>query len=244
MPLRVIPVLDLKAGRAVHAIGGDRDHYHPLRTRLHADSEPLGVARAFRDVLNLHEVYVADLDAIAGGAPSYSLYRAIGALGLGLWVDAGVRDRTALAPLLAAGVSSLIVGLETVHGPRALAGIVSELSPQQLVFSLDLRDGLPLIGGDPAEWGTADAFSLACSAVAHGIRRVLVLDLARVGTGQGTGTMTLLKRLREDDLDLEITVGGGIAHRDELLALAQAGADAILVGSAFHDGRLGVADLP
>ena len=39
-------------------------------------------------------------------------------LGLGLWVDAGVRDRTALAPLLAAGVSSLVVGLETVRGPR------------------------------------------------------------------------------------------------------------------------------
>ena len=39
MPLRVIPVLDLKAGRAVRAIGGDRDHYQPLRTR---------VARGFR----------------------------------------------------------------------------------------------------------------------------------------------------------------------------------------------------
>src|SRR3954452_23878448 len=33
MPIRVIPVLDLKAGRAVRAIGGDRDHYQPLRTR-------------------------------------------------------------------------------------------------------------------------------------------------------------------------------------------------------------------
>ena len=141
MPLRVIPVLDLKAGRAVRAIGGDRDHYRPLRTRLHADSEPLGVARAFRDVLNLRELYVADLDAIAGGRRAGRSIGPSARSGFDLWVDAGVRDRTALAPLLAAGVSSLVVGLETVRGPRALAGIVSELSPQRLVFSLDLRGG-------------------------------------------------------------------------------------------------------
>ena len=55
--------------------------------------------------------------------------------------------------------------------------------------------------------------------------------------------MTLLTRLREDDPDLEITVGGGVADRDEVLALAKAGADAVLIGSAFHDGRLGAGDL-
>ena len=46
---------------------------------------------------------------------------------------------------------------------------------------------------------------------------LLLLDLARVGTGRGTGTMTLLTRLRQEDPDLEITVGGGVARRDELL---------------------------
>ncbi len=243
MPLRVIPVLDLKEGRAVRAIGGDRHHYQPLRTQLHVDSDPVGVARAFREVLGLGELYVADLDAIAGGTPSWSLYQAIRALGLDLWVDAGMRDRTALAPLRAAGVSSLVVGLETVGGPGALAGIVSEMSSRQLVFSLDLHAGLPLIGGDPAEWGTADPLALARSAVALGIRRILILDLARVGTGCGTGTMTLLKRLREEDPELEITVGGGIADREEMVALAKAGANGVLIGSAFHDGRLRRADL-
>jgi phosphoribosylformimino-5-aminoimidazole carboxamide ribotide isomerase len=243
MPLRVIPVLDVKAGRAVRAIGGNRDHYHPLRTRLHADSDPLGIARAYRDVLNCGEVYVADLDAIAGAAPGAALYRAIGTLGLDLWVDAGLRNRIGLAPLLAAGVSSVVIGLETVGGPEALAGIIAELPPPQLVFSLDLRAGLPLIGGDPAEWGTSDAFSVACRAVALGLRRVLLLDLARVGRGGGTGTMTLLRRLRAEYPDLEISVGGGVADRAELRTLTQAGADAVLIGSAFHDGRLGVADL-
>jgi phosphoribosylformimino-5-aminoimidazole carboxamide ribotide isomerase len=242
MPLRVIPVLDLKGGQAVRAVGGDRAHYQPLRTRLHADSDPLGVARGFRDVLNLRELYLADLDAIAGGPPSYSLYRCIRALGLDLWVDAGIRDRTALGPLLAAGASSLVVGLETVRGPATLAAICSEAGPEPLIFSLDLRAGLPLVG-DGADWGTSDPFTIGCSTIALGIRRLLLLDLARVGTDLGSGTSTLLARLRAEHPEIEITVGGGIANHAEVRALAKAGASAVLVGSALHDGRIGAREL-
>src|SRR5262249_30281127 len=106
------------------------------------------------------------------------------------------------------------------------------------------RDGRPLIGADGSPWGTSDPFTLARSVVALGIRRLLLLDLARVGTGRGTGTLELLARLRGDDAQLEISVGGGIADRDEVRALARAGAAAVLIGSALHDGRLGAADLP
>jgi phosphoribosylformimino-5-aminoimidazole carboxamide ribotide isomerase len=242
MLFRVIPVLDLKGDQAVRAVGGDRAHYRPLRTRLHADSEPLGVARGFRDVLNLRELYLADLDAIAGGAPSCSLYRMIRGLDLDLWVDAGIRDKDALGPLLAAGVSSVVVGLETVRGPAALAAIGSALRPEQVVFSLDLRGGLPLVA-DGADWGTSDPFAIGCATIALGIRRLLLLDLARVGTGRGSGTSTLLTRLHAAHPEIEITVGGGIADVAEVQALAQAGASAVLLGSALHDGRIGAREL-
>jgi phosphoribosylformimino-5-aminoimidazole carboxamide ribotide isomerase len=243
MPIRVIPVLDLKAGQAVHAIGGERSRYRPLRTRLHADPDPIGVARGVRDVLRLQELYLADLDAIAGAAPSVALYRSIRSLGLNLWVDAGVRDRSSLPPLLGRDVGSLVVGLETVRGPEALAEVVAATTPGRLLFSLDLRAGLPLFAGDGSAWGTTDPFTLACSAVALGVRRLLLLDLARVGTGRGTGTLPLLVRLRAAHPALELAVGGGICDRDEISALSQAGADAILIGSALHDGRLGAAEL-
>src|SRR4051812_4963977 len=80
MTIRVVPVLDLLAGRVVHAIGGDRAHYRPLRTGLHPGSDPIGIARGYRDALHLREVYLADLDAIAGGAPDLALYRSIRSL--------------------------------------------------------------------------------------------------------------------------------------------------------------------
>jgi phosphoribosylformimino-5-aminoimidazole carboxamide ribotide isomerase len=243
MPIRVIPVLDLKAGRAVRALAGDRDHYLPLRTRLHSGCEPIDVARGFRDTLHLRELYLADLDAIAGMAPSQSLYQSIRALGIDLWVDAGIRDQTSLAGLLAADVATLVVGLETVRGPTALAEIRREVPSERLVFSLDMRNGIPVIAEDAAPWGATDPFTLACSVVGQGIHRLMLLDLARVGTGRGISTLPLLAKLRAHWPELELTVGGGIADRDEVHAAANAGADAVLIGSALHDGRIDPADL-
>ena len=65
--MRVIPVIDLKGGAAVHAVRGERERYRPLRSRIAAGSDPVGLTRAVRARFGLEELYVADLDAIAGG---------------------------------------------------------------------------------------------------------------------------------------------------------------------------------
>ena len=63
----VIGVIDLKGGVAVHAVRGERERYRPVRSALAARAEPIAVAAGLR-ALGLDELYVADLDAIAGGA--------------------------------------------------------------------------------------------------------------------------------------------------------------------------------
>jgi phosphoribosylformimino-5-aminoimidazole carboxamide ribotide isomerase len=238
----VIPVIDLKSGQAVHAVAGDRDHYRPLRTRLHPGSDPLGLALAYRDVLCLRELYLADLDAIAGAPLAEGLYRAIQELGLSLWVDAGVRDRSSLPPLRDAGVETMVLGLETLRGPEALVEILDEIGPARAMFSLDLRSGVPVTAVG-ADWGTNDPRALAETAVTLGVQRLLLLDLARVGTGHGTGTDRLLSELASSHPDLELCVGGGISALEDLHRLACAGAAAVLVGSALHDGRIGAEEL-
>jgi phosphoribosylformimino-5-aminoimidazole carboxamide ribotide isomerase len=57
--MRVIPVIDLKSGAAVHAVRGERERYRPLRSGLVAGSDPVEVARAVREALGLGELYVA-----------------------------------------------------------------------------------------------------------------------------------------------------------------------------------------
>ncbi len=183
--MRVIPVLDIRQGRAVHAVAGDRAYYGPLRSVLHGGPDPIALARAGRDVWGLGDLYLADLDAILGESPpDLSLLRALRGLGLDLWVDAGVRDADDLPGLLGAGVDRVVVGLETVSGPEALAGIVDRAGADRVVFSLDLVEGRPMVDTVP-RWGTDDDPSeLALRAIAGGVRRIIRLDLARVGTGR------------------------------------------------------------
>jgi len=236
--MRIIPVLDVRHGRAVHAVAGDRAHYGPLRSVLHGGPDPIALARAGREAWGLLDLYLADLDAITGESPpDLGLYRALAGLGLDLWVDAGVRDPSDLAGLLGAGVGRVVVGLETVLGPGALTGIVAEAGADRVAFSLDLVDGRPMVDTLP-DWGTAEAAELALRAIDSGVRTIIHLDLARVGTGRGVGGLGAIA-----GGGVEWIVGGGIAGLDEIRKLARIGVGGVLVGSALHDGRIGTDDL-
>ena len=74
-------------------------------------------------------------------------------------------------------------------------------------------------------------------------RRLVVLDLARVGTGLGPGTESLMTRLLARHDRVQIMVGGGIRSIDDVLRLEARGASSVLVGSALHDGRIGRREL-
>lgn len=238
--MRIIPVLDLLAGRVVRGVGGRRHEYQPIASCLTPSCQPIDVARAFRDQFSFTECYLADLDAIAGAEPAWAVYRKIQALGLQLLVDAGVRTPKQAEPLAAAGVA-VVVGLETVAGPAVLAELAPRFGPEHVVFSLDLKDGRPL--GDTGTWNGSDPWSIAQQALTTGVRRLMVLDLARVGGGAGTGTEDLCRRLSAADPDVEIIAGGGVTGVDDLRRLHDCGVRAGLVASALHDGRLRAEDL-
>jgi phosphoribosylformimino-5-aminoimidazole carboxamide ribotide isomerase len=239
--MRVLPVLDLLAGQVVRGVGGRRHEYRPVVSRLTPSCRPLDVAEAFRTRFGLRELYVADLDAIAGAPPALETYAALHAGGFRLWVDGGVRDAATACPLAAAGMEGVIVGLENVAGPAALREVTAELG-QRVVFSLDLKDGIPL--GDRAAWDAADGRAIAARAVAVGVRRIIVLDLARVGGGVGTGTEDLCRDLVVSYPGVEILAGGGVRGPDDVRRLRDCGVAGVLVASALHDGRLRAQDLP
>jgi phosphoribosylformimino-5-aminoimidazole carboxamide ribotide isomerase len=232
--------MDLMEGQVVRGVAGRRKEYRPVVSRLTASSWPADVARAFRDHFGISELYVADLDAISGALPAMGVYASLQEDGFHLWVDAGVRDKERAVLLARAGVESVVVGLETAAGPEVLADAVRELE-RRLVFSLDLRDGVPL--GEVSAWDTTDAESIARQAVQVGVGRVLVLDLARVGVGSGPGSRALCRCLVAELPHVEVSVGGGVRGRDDLDQLRMDGLHAVLVASALHDGSLRREDL-
>src|SRR5262249_55454521 len=154
-----------------------------------------------------------------------------------LWVDAGIRDRWSIPPLVDVGVAQIVVGLETLRGPDRLREIVQRYGTSRLVFSLDLKGDRPLVSAE-AVWGTANPHELAELVLGIGVDKLLILDLSLVGTERGIGHLDLLSSLKEAHPAAEIIVGGGVAGPDDLSILAQSGASAVLVASALHDGKI------
>jgi phosphoribosylformimino-5-aminoimidazole carboxamide ribotide isomerase len=238
--MRILPVLDLMGGEIVRGVGGRRQEYRRLQSRLTSSSHPLEVAAALRSHLGSCELYLADLDAILGGEPSWSIYRTLRRNGFRLWVDGGIREVTQALAFSEAGIARIVVGLETVMGPAEFAEIVKSLG-DRIVFSLDLRGGIPL--GDRDAWDRQAAGEVAAKAAQLGVRRLLALDLADVGSKDGPSTLDLLARLHEYYPHLEISAGGGVRNRSDLCAMRDRGVRFALVSSALHDGRLTRADL-
>jgi phosphoribosylformimino-5-aminoimidazole carboxamide ribotide isomerase len=71
---------------------------------------------------------------------------------------------------------------------------------------------------------------------------VIVLDLARVGTGAGVD-LALMRRVRAAAPHAALFAGGGVRGPDDLSRLADAGCDGALVATALHDGRLGAREV-
>jgi len=234
--LRVIPVLDVRAGRAVLARGGRREAYAPVRSLLVRDGtvgDPLALARAYHDILDCDEWYVADLDALAGGPAQRALVGALAGLRGRLLVDAAVTTPDRARELVEDGATRVVVGLETLPSFDALTLVARAVGPKRVAFSLDLRDGAPLaeapLSGTPLE--------VARAAVVAGAGAIIVLDLARVGSGRGVD-LVLVEALRRALPHVELLAGGGIGTARDLERLAHAGLDGALVATALHDGRI------
>jgi phosphoribosylformimino-5-aminoimidazole carboxamide ribotide isomerase len=211
--MRLIGVIDLAGGRAVHARGGKRDAYTPVRSALLGPGEegdPVALARAYLRY-PVPEIYVADLDAIAG-APLSPIVGHLASLGAAIWLDAG-RSTLRVAPNVRP-----VVGLETMLAWEEVTGAA---------FSLDLRAGRPLIGDEqPAE--------LAKKAVQAGATAVILLDLAKVGSMAGLDWVTV-QAVRASTLGVELVVGGGVRDRSDIARLTDLGCDGALVATALHE---------
>ena len=230
--MRVIPVLDLKGGVAVHAVRGQRAYYAPVTSVLTTSAHPVELARAFVTRLGARECYVADLDAIGRQADHAQLIRAIAGLGLAVWLDAGIAEAADAARAVTQGASRVIVGTETLRDPGDLVGIVAAATGA-CALSLDLRHG-QLLGGSPAV-EQLEPLTLAAMAWEAGVPSFIVLDLARVGSGEGARLDTA-RALRRQLPAAELIVGGGVRDRADLVTLRDGGFQGALVATALHTG--------
>jgi phosphoribosylformimino-5-aminoimidazole carboxamide ribotide isomerase len=247
--MRVIGVLDLLAGRAVHARAGRRDRYEPVcwsgllaSTETQPPYQPgdaVDLARWYMRGVGLTELYVADLDAILGRPRQDTLVASVSALGAPIWLDAAAASVSDARHALELAAAVVVIGLETLPSYGALAEICAAVGGDRVAFSLDLRDGEPI-----ATLGTVDepAHVVAERAADAGAGAIIVIDLARVGTGAGLD-LALIGRVRGAVAGLTLLAGGGVRGPEDLAQLADVGCDGALVATAVHQGRLGAGEV-
>jgi len=238
--MRIVGVIDVRGGLAVHALGGRREEYVPIRLAAgeRVDGDAAALARVYVDRLGVPELYLADLDAIEGGIGALNAgpLGQVVALGVPVWVDAGVTTPAAANAVLEAGASAVIVGLETLPSLDPLAAISQASGRRRVAFSVDLRNGMPITlpGVEHARWSAAE---IARSGAERGVGTVIVLDLARVGTGTGPD-LELMTAIRRAVPHVALFAGGGVRSADDVDALARAGCDGALVATALLSGAL------
>jgi phosphoribosylformimino-5-aminoimidazole carboxamide ribotide isomerase len=250
--MRVIGVLDVMGGQAVHARGGQRERYAPIERIADVDvhGDAVTLALLYRERFGVEELYAADLDAITRGTKPDLVIRSIAALSP-VWLDAGVSSAEAAREGLHSGIARVVVGLETLSSFDALAEVCQAVGGDRVAFSLDLRHGAPIVRALPTDArqriqhtkvgadvrATDRPEQIARRAAAAGAGAVIMLDLARVGAGAGVD-LDMLRRVREAVPDVLLLAGGGIRGLDDLLAIAAAGCDGALVATAVYEGRL------
>ena len=222
--MQIVPVVDLAGGLVVHAKLGDRDAYRPIETCLSATPDPMEVVAGLMRLYPFPTLYVADLDAIVGRGDNFAALARIRAAfpDLALWIDSGASDAALVAATWEFGTP--VLGSESQRG----AALV-EATPDALL-SLDFRgeafQGPAEILARPEAWP----------------ERVIVMTLARVGSGAGPD-LDRLAAIRALSGSRRLYAAGGVRDGADLAALRAAGAVGVLVASALHDGRIAASDL-
>jgi phosphoribosylformimino-5-aminoimidazole carboxamide ribotide isomerase len=224
----VIPVLDLRGGTVVRAVMGRRDQYRPIETPLSPSSDPADVARGLFSVFPFKTLYVADLDAIEGTGDNHAVLARLTAEfpDVSLWVDNAVADLRTAERWLEARLGRLVLGSESQKD----VALVRRLSGNdRIVLSLDFRDqafqGPAGLLGEVQFWP----------------RKVIIMTLARVGSGAGP-EFDQLHAIHAIAAGRDIYAAGGVRGGADLAALKRAGIAGALVATSLHDGRLTAKD--
>ena len=237
--MKIIPVIDVLNGVAVHGIRGERNRYQPLRSVLCTSEDPLDLALAFES-LGFSGLYLADLDAIFGKSVNLNVYkRIITQTSLDLMVDAGIADITKACEVMETGVSRIVVGSETLHSLDFVSDAVNSFGEANIIVSIDQKGGKVLSASESI--ASMDAISVAQKLASLGVRRLILLDLDLVGTEHGINLAFLSDFFEQTRVD--VLVGGGIRSLRELEKLRTIGIYGALVATVLHNGKITVDEL-
>ena len=233
---RVIPCLDVKDGRIVKGV-----RFANLR-----DAGDPAERAAIYEQTGADEIVVLDVSAtLEARKTRTATVRAVRErLSIPLTVGGGVRTIEDAGDLLDAGADKVAINSAAVEDPERITRIAERFGAQCCVLALDAAgraDGR----GEPGSYEVVvksgrertgiDAITWAREAVARGAGEILLTSFDKDGTRSGYDLPLVIAVARA--VNVPIIASGGAAGPDHLWEALQAGADAVLAASIFHDGE-------
>ena len=232
--VRVIPCLDVDAGRVVKGVNfvGLRDAGDPVELAARYDAE------------GADEVTFLDITASSDGRETMVdvVARTAEQVFIPLTVGGGVRSVDDARRLLRAGADKVGVNTAAVNRPELVTEIAEEFGAQCVVVAIDARaraNGFEVFthgGRTPTD---SDAIAWAEDVAKRGAGEILLTSMDRDGTRDGFDLA--LTRAVVDAVDIPVVASGGVGNVGHLVEGARdGGADAVLAASIFHFGEITV----
>ncbi len=240
--LRVIPCLDVDAGRVVKGV-----NFENLRDA----GDPVELARRY-DVEGADELTFLDVSASSGNRETtYDVVRRTAEeVFVPLTVGGGVRSTEDVDRLLRAGADKVGVNTAAIARPELIAEIAQRFGSQVLVLSVDARRVTGDVRTDSGyevtthggRTGTGiDAVEWAARAAELGAGEILLNSMDADGTTAGFD-LEMLRDVRRE-VRVPLIASGGAGTPEHFAEAARAGADAVLAASVFHFGTLKVSQV-
>ncbi|HET9895113.1 MAG TPA: imidazole glycerol phosphate synthase subunit HisF [Streptosporangiaceae bacterium] len=239
LAVRVIPCLDVDAGRVVKGV-----NFRGLRDA----GDPVELAAAY-DGDGADELVFLDITASAQGRETMYevLERAAGQVFIPLTVGGGIRSADDVDRLLRAGADKVAMNTAAIARPSLVTEVSSRFGAQCVVVSVDARRGgsgssrfeVTTHGG---RRGTGiDAVAWAARAAELGAGEILLNSMDADGTKAGFD-LPMIAAVRAV-VDVPVVASGGAGRASDFPAAVAAGADAVLAASLFHFGELGIGEV-
>jgi cyclase len=240
--VRVIPCLDVDAGRVVKGV-----NFVDLRDA----GDPVELARAY-DAQGADELVFLDITASSGDrATTYDVVRRTAEqVFIPLTVGGGVREVDDVDRLLRAGADKVGVNTAAIARPDLLREAAERFGAQCIVLSVDARRCPPGVttesGWEVTTHGGRrstgiDAVGWAVQAAELGAGEILLNSMDADGTLDGYD-LALLRAVRAA-VSLPVIASGGAGRLEHFAPAVDAGADAVLAASVFHFGDLTIGDV-
>jgi imidazole glycerol-phosphate synthase subunit HisF len=244
LALRVIPCLDVNAGRVVKGV-----NFLNLRDA----GDPVELARKYYEQ-GADEITFLDVTAtVDERATMYDVVTATAEqVFIPLTVGGGVRTVDDVARLLGVGADKVGVNSAAIARPGLIDEIADRFGAQVLVLSLDVKrpstgsrtssaSGFVVTTHGGRVETELDAVAWAREAIERGAGELLVNSIDADGTKEGFD-LELIALMREAS-SVPVIASGGAGAVGDFAPAVEAGADAVLAASVFHDGLLTVGDV-